>query len=529
MGQNTSRQSERDQIRDQIQNRQLQEAAFHGRIETIRPVIRYPTLNFDLALETAFRRNHLDVVRMLMAELPSLNLTFSNNFMLNSACAHGDVDIVRLLLERGIYPTDDIAIKNACWNGHLEIVRLLLGPKQPRGIFLTTCTNGHVECARLLIERMMADGGRSHVDELREAFQFACEFGMTQIARLILDVGHPDVLSESSIHDAALAACKRGQTDVVNMLLEHCGVDTIQRALSLAVDRGHVEIVRVLLREHCVQDFSTIKGELWVAIRNGHARVVGQLLKFLPLDVDDELLDTYRSLAKGKGHRMIYAQLLAHRVPTPKPVITRALRDIAVQLLHYQEGILKLPLQCDDSFSAFATMFQSQMREKCERESVRIDGLLEQNKEEEPEDVIVAIEKEIADLEFMTLRPELNSLFVAAEKGFINAFRLLIKTNAFGLNRAMHFAILGGQTEIVRECAPFILNTHFIDACRLGHIDIVRLLFSTPLTINHLDRLEPHEPHVGDVRDHSLINEAIDAACIGQHIEVLQFLFEHIS
>jgi hypothetical protein len=77
-------------------------------------------------LELACEHGHVEIVRLL---LKNKHLDPSQSYALGEACEHGQLEIVRLLLEDGRVAAeedDNDAIRTAAKCGHLEIVQILV-------------------------------------------------------------------------------------------------------------------------------------------------------------------------------------------------------------------------------------------------------------------------------------------------------------------------------------------------------------------------------------------------------------------
>ena len=110
---------------------------------------------------------------------------------LRLSAKHGDIEVVRLLLDRGadIHAKDDEALRWSAFYGHVEVVRLLLdrGADIHAGVDASlqwSAENGHVEVVRLLLDR----GADIHADN-DYALQMSARYGHVEVVRLLLDRG----------------------------------------------------------------------------------------------------------------------------------------------------------------------------------------------------------------------------------------------------------------------------------------------------------------------------------------------------
>ena len=111
------------------------------------------------------------------------------NGMLCAECKNGNLERVRLLLDKGanIHSNDDEPLRNACENGNLEIVRLLLDKcgdihalnDEP---LRKACKNGHLEIVRLLLDKGASVNAQNY-----EALTIASRLGHISIKDLLLE------------------------------------------------------------------------------------------------------------------------------------------------------------------------------------------------------------------------------------------------------------------------------------------------------------------------------------------------------
>ena len=158
-----------------------------------------------------------------------------------NACNNGNLEIARLLLDRGSTAIDEknstshTPLLRACDNGHLEIATLLLDrgstaidEKDRAGYtpLLYACWGGHLEIATLLLDR-----GCTAIDEKDRAgytpLLRACDNGHLEIATLLLDRGSTAIDEKDSTgYTPLLYACWGGHLEIATLLLDRgCSVD----------------------------------------------------------------------------------------------------------------------------------------------------------------------------------------------------------------------------------------------------------------------------------------------------------------
>ncbi|PGG98204.1 hypothetical protein GX51_06924 [Blastomyces parvus] len=191
------------------------------------------------ALSVAVRRNHVDLVKYLLAHGADVELVFdelTGRTALQTAAKYGNLELVRLLVETGGANINTPAgghlgrtpLQRAAQAGHIEIVRYLLACK--------------AEVNALPSPRYGVT-----------ALQAAAISGHAGIVLILLEAG-ADVTAPAAATSGRTAiegAAEHGRLDVLCMLLQihppgQDKNDQLKRAESLAEENGHTEIVRVI-------------------------------------------------------------------------------------------------------------------------------------------------------------------------------------------------------------------------------------------------------------------------------------------
>ncbi len=146
------------------------------------------------------------------------------------------------------------------------------------------CEYGHTAIARLLLDA--GANARATVENGTPLLHMACAEGRTAIARLLLDAGADINARDRGYRQPLHLACQFGHTDVARLLLD-AGAKTFARqksggwtALHLACHHGHAGVVRLLI-EH----YANVMARNWLdetplhrACSNNHNEVVKLLL-----------------------------------------------------------------------------------------------------------------------------------------------------------------------------------------------------------------------------------------------------------
>ena len=210
---------------------------------------------------------------------------------LTEAILHKNTEVIDLLLEHGVYVADeghrgesgiDPAIVEASKNGDIDSVKLLLKYGEKEDLEWALGIAATIEIAKLLIEH------GAKIDEIDRDFNTtplvaASEIGNTNLVELLLNHGTKKYLPEAlimaivnkhtgiielltqhgaqvddenwfdfDIQPALVEASNEGDINTVKLLLEHGAVKYLDWALEVASKKGHIKIVKVLLN-HGVQ------------------------------------------------------------------------------------------------------------------------------------------------------------------------------------------------------------------------------------------------------------------------------------
>ena len=292
----------------------------------------------NAALVTACGVGHLDIVRRLLAAGASVHgdagalprrVPCSNAHLhavsrlrfeavcddcggkadpLTTACAHGHVSVVNVLLEAGadVHAHDDAPLRAACKALQYQVVNVLLAAGanmdvDTLGVLVCACDAGDLPA----VKRFMSVAGGAEV--YAPALHAACAKGHLPIVELLLDAG-ADV--HANAHSALEAACANGHVLVVDRLIAAGAyvLASADWALQAACDNGHVAVVERLLAAGTNMPVY-LEGALKAACETGHRLVVAVLLAAgadVHADNDYALI-----LACNNGHLSVVDALLA--------------------------------------------------------------------------------------------------------------------------------------------------------------------------------------------------------------------------
>ena len=239
--------------------------------------------------------NDIYTVKGFLNSGGSVHSTYEQRSLLNWASAFGQIEIMKLLLERGA----DVNARDSTREGRTPLHR--------------AAANGHVEAIKLLIEkggdvysfdntwstpftRALANERHAAMEELAKYdVNIVDERGLTPLHRATIDglkeaivtllkVGGKDSMTVvageqgTPLHQAVA----EGSKDIVSLLLnEGCPLDLIDprgvNPLHVAAEYGYTSIVKLLLQRGCRIDLRTSTGTtvLHFAAIRGHTDLIG--------------------------------------------------------------------------------------------------------------------------------------------------------------------------------------------------------------------------------------------------------------
>lgn len=252
----------------------------------------------NIPLTLACWKGHCDVVELLLrfnSELEHRNKAGCSPLMLASREGHFEASY--LLLKHGAQlnepsgGNDDTPLTLACWKGHERVVKLLLEYRSTIDHQTKTgCTplmeatrEGHVRVVKMLLEHQ-ADVETP--DNYGQSPLFmACWKGHADVASQLLHYGANRECRTKTGITPLFQACRENHVEVVRLLvLSGCSVNSPfpnsrECPLTLAAEKGFVELVHLLLSRDVIVDCRTKKGStpFFLACKDGHLEIAKAL------------------------------------------------------------------------------------------------------------------------------------------------------------------------------------------------------------------------------------------------------------
>lgn len=227
------------------------------------------------ALVLASKNGRTNIVRLILDLWFDVQNEDNGSIMseaLNEACGNGHLDVASLLIDRGVWSEyrfysnyKNEALDAACYKGHPNVVRLLIdrGAKVRLYAFKSAIYGCYVDVVNVLLD---------HLDKVQACYKLimveakaaAEAWGSEEIGNLT----ELEVQAERNrVHDPIFRAIS-----VID-----CCTDTRDEALNSACEKGHLEMVRLLLDRGAFVQYDNYKA-MRTASYNGHLDVVRLLL-----------------------------------------------------------------------------------------------------------------------------------------------------------------------------------------------------------------------------------------------------------
>ena len=250
----------------------------------------------------------------------NINQERLEHLTLLSACHSGNVDILKLMLARGLEINDALILKcfekeTYGYKPHIDFLFEYIKDSNYHndrhvGFLRGVCKAGNVNLATKLLQK----GADRNEISFYYLLLAACGEGDIEIVKLLLTWNTPVRLSSEDLEQALKKAAYKGYIDIVRSIVEY-GIDCTALAcvLSLFAEKNYVDIVEYLLDKGALVSFTAearMRNILTSACEHGYVDLVKL---FLSRGADPNLTD-------GRGETPLEAVL-------ESPHIVKALLD----------------------------------------------------------------------------------------------------------------------------------------------------------------------------------------------------------
>ncbi|XP_064626306.1 ankyrin repeat domain-containing protein 50-like isoform X1 [Lineus longissimus] len=239
------------------------------------------------------------VLNLLMYGAPADATDWDGDTCLILATCNNHMNVIKVLLEHGcdINETNDYgrnALHYAAWNGHVHLVQSLMSAHVNTAsqdqygdtALMLAALNGHFDVLKVLIETKCDVKVKNY--DADTALHYAAKKGFLNCCELLVDAGAEVDTENQWDYTPLILAITENREDIVELLLE-MGADVNQActpkrgrsSLHHAVQRGNLQIVRLLLQYSCDVDIRDSSGNtpLISAVIQNHVEIVRLLLK----------------------------------------------------------------------------------------------------------------------------------------------------------------------------------------------------------------------------------------------------------
>lgn len=186
----------------------------------------------------------VDIIEVLLPYVKDINRIYSNTYFLHLACTTGDLNLIRIILERGadrnvIDTNGRDALYIASEAGHIQLVKALLESKQiPTCNIMTSFKVAYTNNRLPIMQYLLGEGVIDPVDmrdqevvcsALRDSdlFRQACTLGYAEFARIFIEHTTDRDSIAIYVRDSLIPAAEAGHPSVVKVLLEQSVCESI--------------------------------------------------------------------------------------------------------------------------------------------------------------------------------------------------------------------------------------------------------------------------------------------------------------
>ncbi len=279
-----------------------------------------PSIDNNFAIEYASKNGHLEIVKLLLQD-ERVDPSDHNNYAIECASKNGHTEVVKLLLQdERVDPSDhrNDAIRYASENGHTEVVKLLLQDKRvdPSANYnyaiRVALEYGYIETVKLLLQDEKVR--EKLTDEEIKKYENKISGLNESVKDLMKGKSDEDILKSIdnlSSEELLKKSINNNYLNGVKIALEK-GADPSQGynyAIRIASLNGHLEIVKLLLKDERINPSDNRNDAINFASENGHTEIIKLLLQDPRVDPSEYSNYAIR-LASENGHLEIVKLLL---------------------------------------------------------------------------------------------------------------------------------------------------------------------------------------------------------------------------
>ena len=237
-----------------------------------------------------------------------------------AACLHGNIEIVKLLMENGDRKPSEQHVGAAIRGRQYELIQYLfsIDAEMSPGVFQLAAEGGDAQMCRLLLERITV--GNKHKIHLGTCLAAASKKGNIILVDEFLSKGRElGIPGQLNVPLAVSVAVENDQNSTALYLIEsqesfNLENTWVRHSLTVAVAKGFTDVVDKLLHQGVVIDFGRrfCYNLLYTAHKTWHPDIVESLLQS-GADLHATGLDSALGMASSYGHDELHRFLLVRK------------------------------------------------------------------------------------------------------------------------------------------------------------------------------------------------------------------------
>lgn len=513
----------------------LYEASGNGDVEAVKSILEggaIPQLSDDdigNALNYAALKGHREVMAILLEKIPSLNGDHLG-FAIIHAASENQIEALNFLMKEG--PTYGlagiyigVALIQAAFKGHIEFVKILLEStptlqldfRHFESALHHAAFEGHEEVVTLLLEELPSFKDQGAGIALGYAIQEAASENKIEVMKILLKEGPAYHIPALLIGRALDSAASKGHVEAVNFLLKegpsfNLAQWSVVCALTHAASRGYNEVTKILLEAE--PDFELRNGYLRPEIEDAASKGYIQAMKIVidDMKVVNILLGAGEVVRSSEDANYGTALDIASRFGLTK--VVKILSEAGADFDVLREHLQAIPHHTfNGNFEIMKRLVEAGANIGSSNEA-NYETALNIASRFGLTEVVKALIKEGANVSS-------KSILAAVAEGHIEIVNILLEEedDSYMREEAFLAAMEMRQTEVAEEilkkggfglddCDDYRLA--LVTACRVGQIEIVKMLLEKRNNVNRIFR--------------GIAGTPVTAACEGENPEIVKLL-----